>query len=57
MILTIINHAGSTVSVVRHGTLHSSRVLLNAHFEFDVDLCLNSIQEPKSAWAPFSDPI
>jgi len=33
----------SSNSVVRHGTIHSSRVLLNAHFEFDVDMSANSI--------------
>jgi len=36
--------------------MYSSRVRLSAHFEFDVDLCLNSIQELKSAWAPFFRP-
>jgi len=44
-------------SVVRHGTIHSSRVLLNAHFEFDVDMSANSIQDLKSAWTPFFRPL
>ena len=33
--------------------IHSCRALLNAHFEFDVDMNVNTIQELKSAWAPF----
>ena len=34
----------------------SIRAFLNAHFEFDVDMNANSIQELKSAWAPFFRP-
>ena len=34
----------------------SFRAFLNAHFEFDVDMSANSIQELKSAWAPFFRP-
>ena len=36
-----------------HGVIPYS---LNAHFEFDVDLSANNIQELKSAWAPFFRP-
>jgi len=42
--------------MVRHRTIHSSRGLLNAHFEYDVDMSANGIRELKPAWTPFFRP-